>query len=125
MKDIETTLELRLDFSKGLVPVVTQNLNTREVLILAFSNEEAFRKTQETGLATYWSRSRNKLWTKGEESGNYLLVRSIFVNCEQNSLLYLAEPMKDGACHVKDSDGMPFTTCYYRRVKGNKLEFIY
>jgi phosphoribosyl-AMP cyclohydrolase len=125
MRDIETTLELRLDWSKGLIPVVTQDLYTREVLVLAFSNEEAFKKTQETKLATYWSRSREKLWTKGEESGNFLQVKTIRVNCEQNSLLYLVEPMKSGACHVKDSDGIPFTTCYYRRLVGDKLEFIY
>lgn len=124
----EYTLELLLDFGTDgskLVPVVTQDVISKDVLLLAFANRLAFDKTIETGCATYWSRSRNKLWTKGEESGNYLLVQEIRINCEQNSLLYLVKLVGIGACHAKNKSGTPYTSCYYRRIKQGALEFIY
>ena len=118
---VEKTLELRLDFGvdgKTLIPVVTQDFTTREVLILGFVNKQAFDKTLETGYATYWSRSRNELWIKGLTSGDLLRVEEIRINCEQNSLLYLVTKLgkQNGACHVKDSQGIPYGSCYYRRI---------
>jgi phosphoribosyl-AMP cyclohydrolase len=93
----------------GLVPVIVQEDATQRVLMLAFMNEEALRLTQETGRAHYWSRSRNKLWRKGETSGNEQVVTDLRVNCERNSLLMCV--IQQGAvCH----DG--YATCYYRRV---------
>jgi phosphoribosyl-ATP pyrophosphohydrolase/phosphoribosyl-AMP cyclohydrolase len=89
------------DFKKlnGLIPAIIQDVRTNQVLMLGFMNEEAFSKTKESGLVTFYSRSRRKLWTKGEESGNYLHVVEIFEDCDQDSLLVRAKP--DGpVCHT-------------------------
>ncbi|WP_322796466.1 phosphoribosyl-AMP cyclohydrolase [Tepidiforma sp.] len=91
----------------GLLPAVVQHAETGEVLILAFMNREALERTLQTGLVTFFSRSRGQLWVKGETSGNYLRLVSIAKNCEANSLLIRARP--DGpACHTGNS------TCFYR-----------
>ena len=92
----EYTNELLIDFGpegQDLLPVVTQDLHTKEVLILAFANREAFEETLRSGYATYWSRSRRELWKKGMTSGDMLRIEEIRINCEQNSLLYLVTPM--------------------------------
>lgn len=124
----EYTTELLLDFGPDgnqLIPVVTQDMKTKEILILAFANKDAFEETQRSGYATYYSRSRKELWKKGLTSGDLLKVEEIRINCEQNSLVYLVIPQGKGACHAKKESGEPYATCYYRRiVKGNKLEFI-
>ena len=124
----EYTSELQLDFGEdgtGLIPVVTQDFNTREVLILAFANKEAFEETVRSGYATYFSRSRNELWKKGLTSGDLLKIEEIRINCEQNSLLYLVSPLGKGAGHAKRKDGLPHSTCYYRKISDdNMLEFI-
>ena len=124
----EYTSELLLDFGEdgtGLIPVVTQDFNTKEVLILAFANQEAFEETIRSGYATYYSRSRNELWKKGLTSGDLLKIEEIRINCEQNSLLYLVTPLGKGACHAKRKDGLPHASCYYRKISdNNKLEFI-
>ena len=90
----------QLDFDKlnGLVPVVIQDYNTMKVLMLGFMNREAFDKTLDEGYVTFYSRSRQQLWTKGETSGNYLRVKQIEVDCDQDSLLILAEPYGN-VCH--------------------------
>ena len=124
----EYTNELLIDFGqdgKDLLPVVTQDYDTKEVLILSFVNKEAFEETRRSGYATYWSRSRNELWKKGLTSGDMLRIREIRINCEQNSLLFLVTPEGKGACHAKNEFGMPFSSCYYRRITNtNKLEKI-
>ncbi|MBN1377740.1 MAG: phosphoribosyl-AMP cyclohydrolase [Gammaproteobacteria bacterium] len=115
----EYTSELLINFGEdgqALIPVVTQDYNTKEVLILAFANREAFEETRKCGLATYWSRSRNELWKKGTTSGDTLKIKAIRINCEQNSLLYLVEPQGKGACHAKKASGNPYTSCYYRQI---------
>ncbi|HEX5774687.1 MAG TPA: phosphoribosyl-AMP cyclohydrolase [Candidatus Paceibacterota bacterium] len=104
---------LRPNFEKrgGLVTVVAQDIDTREVLMLAYANEEAFRKTLETGIATYYSTSRSKLWMKGEESGNTQKVWSVRVDCDGDAIVYLVEPEGDGvACHTEAR------SCFYRPV---------
>jgi phosphoribosyl-AMP cyclohydrolase len=116
----EHTKELLLDFGldgRTLLPVVTQDSRTKDVLILAFANREAFEETRRSGYATYWSRSRNELWRKGLTSGDLLKVDEIRVNCEQNSLVYLVTPEGKGACHAKRPDGSPYASCYYRRIE--------
>jgi phosphoribosyl-AMP cyclohydrolase len=116
----EHTKDLLLDFGpdgRGLVPVVTQDSRTREVLILAFANREAFEETRRSGYATYWSRSRNELWKKGLTSGDMLKVDEVRINCEQNSLVFLVTPQGRGACHAKQADGSPHKSCYYRRIR--------
>jgi len=116
----EHTTALLLDFGadgRSLLPVVTQDARTRDVLILAFVNREAFDETRRSGFATYWSRSRNELWKKGLTSGDLLEVEEIRVNCEQNSLVFLVTPKGKGACHAKQPDGSPYKSCYYRRLR--------
>ncbi len=124
----EYTTALLLDFEAdvtGLIPVVTQDLHTKEVLILSFVNREAFEETIRSGYATFFSRSRKEIWKKGLTSGDMLKIEEIRINCEQNSLLYLVTPLGKGACHAKKKDGQPHTSCYYRKISGNnKLEFI-
>lgn len=120
----EYTSELMLDFGtdgKDLIPVVTQNYKTREVLILAYVNQEAFEETLKTGYATFYSRSRKEIWKKGSTSGDFLRMEEIRINCEQNSLLYLVTPEGKGVCHAKDSEGMPYGTCFYRKIENGKL----
>jgi phosphoribosyl-AMP cyclohydrolase len=95
---------------QGLLPVVIQDDNTEEVLMVAFMNEEALRLTRETGYTHFYSRSRNTIWRKGEQSGNVQEVRDIFVNCEENSLLIRVEQHGGAACHTG------YRTCYYRRL---------
>jgi phosphoribosyl-AMP cyclohydrolase len=101
----------------GLVPAVVQDATTGDVLMVAFMNAEALAATRETGRAHFWSRGRNRLWRKGETSGHEQVVRGIFVNCEQNSLLLKVDQI-GAACH----DGYP--TCFYRRLEpdGELLE---
>lgn len=124
----EYTSDLLLDFGENgnsLIPVVTQDTHTKEVLILAFANREAFEETRRSGYATYFSRSRQELWKKGMTSGDMLKIDEIRINCEQNSLVYLVTPQGKGACHAKRENGLPHTSCYYRRVlPDNTLEFV-
>jgi phosphoribosyl-AMP cyclohydrolase len=124
----EYTSDLLLDFGENgnsLIPVVTQDTHTKEVLILAFANKEAFEETRRSGYATYFSRSRQELWKKGMTSGDMLKIDEIRINCEQNSLVYLVTPQGKGACHAKRENGLPHTSCYYRRVlPDNTLEFV-
>jgi phosphoribosyl-AMP cyclohydrolase len=118
----EYTTELLIDFEEDgqkLLPVVTQNSATKEVLILAFVNKAAFDETRRSGYATYWSRSRNELWKKGSTSGDMLKIDEIRINCEQNSLLFLVTPQGKGVCHAKREDGTAYSSCYYRRINGD------
>src|SRR5437763_1304766 len=104
---------------QGLIPAVVQDDTTGEVLMVAFMNEEAFRKTFETGYTHFFSRSRNAIWRKGEQSGNTQEVRAIFVKCEENSLLLRVVQHGGAACH----DG--YRSCYYRRLLRNgTIEFV-
>lgn len=124
----EYTNEFLLDFGidgQALIPVVTQDVITKDVLILAFVNKEAFEETRKSGYATYWSRSRKELWKKGLTSGDMLKIEEIRINCEQNSLVYLVTPQGKGACHAKKNDGLPYKSCYYRRInEDNSLSII-
>ncbi|WP_413532807.1 bifunctional phosphoribosyl-AMP cyclohydrolase/phosphoribosyl-ATP diphosphatase HisIE [Empedobacter brevis] len=93
---------MNIDFNKnndGLVPVIIQNYLNNQVLMLGYMNEEAFYKTQEIGKVTFFSRSKNRLWTKGEESGNFLEVKSISIDCDQDSILIKVKPFGP-TCHT-------------------------
>ncbi len=103
-----TTNCIQPDFGKGggLVPVIVQEWNGRQggrVLMLAYANEEAYRLTLETGFAHFWSRTRQRLWKKGETSGNVLVVKQVCVDCDQDALLYLVTP-KGPVCHTGQTD---------------------
>ena len=95
---------------QGLIPVVIQDDASAEVLMVAFMNQEALELTQRTGFTHFYSRSRNTIWRKGEQSGNVQEVRAIFVNCEENSLLIRVVQHGGAACH----EG--YRSCYYRRL---------
>jgi len=126
--EMEYTADLKIDFGpqgNDLIPVVVQDTHSREVLILAYVNAEAFQKTRETKLATFYSRSRKTIWVKGSTSGDYLEVMEIRINCEQNSLLLLVVPKGKGACHAKKPSGDRYESCFYRSVaEDNRLTFI-
>jgi phosphoribosyl-AMP cyclohydrolase len=94
-----------------LVPAIAQDYATGEVLMLAYMNDEALAKTRETGKAHYWSRSRKKLWLKGESSGNFQIVKEIRIDCDHDAILLLVE-QKGGACHTG------YRSCFYRTVDG-------
>ena len=102
---------IRFD-ENGLVPAVVQDAATREVLMLGFMNRDALLRTVNEGKVCFWSRSRQKLWLKGETSGMFLLTRGVRVNCENNSLLVLAEPVGP-TCHTGHE------SCYYREAHGD------
>jgi phosphoribosyl-AMP cyclohydrolase len=92
----------KIDFQKsgGLVPVIIQDLKTREVLMLGYQNETAYTKTLDTGFVYFWSRSRNELWLKGETSGDKLKVKKITVDCDNDTVLVEVELLGDGVCHT-------------------------
>ena len=118
----EYTTDFQVDFGpdgQKLLPVVTQDFKTKDVLILSFVNKEAYEETVRSRYATYWSRSRNELWKKGLTSGDMLHIEEIRVNCEQNSFLFLVTPEGKGACHAKKEDGLPYHSCYYRKIAEN------
>jgi phosphoribosyl-AMP cyclohydrolase len=105
-----------LDFSKsdGLITAVIQDHASGRVLMVGFMNEEAFRKTVETGFATFYSRSRKKLWLKGETSGHRLVVKEISTDCDRDALLVIVEALGPGVCH----DG--YQSCFYRRLEDGR-----
>ena len=103
------------DFSKGLVPAIAQDCASGEVLMLAYMNEDAWRKTLETGEAHYWSRSRRELWHKGGTSGNVQKVRALRLDCDNNSVLLLVEQQGGAACHTGRR------SCFYREWKDGRL----
>jgi len=100
---------------KGLIPVVTQDFKTKDVLMVAYMNEEAFDKTIETGKVHYFSRSRSKLWLKGETSGHFQSVKAIKLDCDGDTILIEAEQI-DAACHTGNR------TCFYRTMNNGKWE---
>lgn len=107
---------MTLDFSKldGLLPAVVQDHQSHEVLMVGFLNEEAWRKTVETGCAVFYSRSRNKLWMKGETSGHRLLVKEITTDCDSDSIVIKVEALGPGVCHTGHR------SCFYRRFEDGR-----
>jgi len=104
-----------MDFTKldGLIPAVVQDAASGDVLMVGFMNAEAWDITQRTGYVTFFSRTRNKLWTKGETSGNRLAVREIFVDCDEDTVLVKATCLGDGkVCHTGER------TCFFQPVEG-------
>lgn len=106
-------MKTEMDFIKmdGLIPAVIQDYQTNEVLMIGFMNEEAYQKTLETGRVWYWSRTRNKLWNKGETSGNFQNVKEISVDCDNDSLLIKVEQMGGITCHTGNR------SCFYTKIK--------
>jgi len=124
MNDLEEGRTLRLDFRKllrateacpDIVPVAVQNVDTGEVILVAYANQLALQTAIERRSAVFWSTSRNELWEKGRTSGETFDLVEVRVNCEQNSLLYRVRPRRGGICHTSNRSGAP-RNCYYRRV---------
>ena len=107
---------MRLDFKKldGLIPAVIQDHTTGRVLMVGFMNDVAFQKTVETGYATFYSRSRNKLWLKGESSGHKLAVKEISTDCDLDTVLVKVEALGPGVCH----EG--YQSCFFRRLENGE-----
>ncbi|MDH5298820.1 MAG: phosphoribosyl-AMP cyclohydrolase [Desulfobulbaceae bacterium] len=101
---------LRFDKGNGLLPAIVQDHGTNEILMVAYINEEAWQKTLETGKAHYWSRSRNKIWLKGESSGHVQMVKEILVDCDEDTVVYRVEQLGGAACHKG------YRSCFFRRV---------
>jgi phosphoribosyl-AMP cyclohydrolase len=104
-----------LHYTEGLIPVIVQDAESRQVLMFAYANEEAVRLTRETGYAHFFSRSRKKLWKKGEESGHFQKVREILVDCDEDCILYIVD-QEGAACHTG------YRSCFYRTLEGDIIE---
>jgi phosphoribosyl-AMP cyclohydrolase len=111
-------VDLNFDKLEGLVPVVVQDYSSGEVLMLAFMNRQAWEETLKTRRATYWSRSRNQLWVKGETSGNYQEVKEILVDCDEDTILLKVLQRGGAACHTGHR------SCFYRRLVGDDLKIV-
>ena len=132
-QELEEGLILNLDWqklekavagTKGIIPVVVQEVNSREVILVAYINQQAFEESLKRKKLVLWSSSRNELWIKGATSGETFELLEAYVNCEQNSLLFIVRPERGGICHTKNSNGEP-RNCYYRRIdinNGKSLE---
>ena len=132
-QELEEGLILNLDWqklekavagTKGIIPVVVQEVDSREVILVAYINQQAFEESLKLQKLVLWSTSRNELWIKGATSGETFELLEAYVNCEQNSLLFIVRPERGGICHTKNSNGEP-RNCYYRRIdinNGKSLE---
>ena len=108
-------VELKFRERGGLIPAIAQDFATGEILMQAFINEEAWQETLKSGRAVYFSRSRNKLWRKGEESGNVQLIKEILVDCDFDSVIFKVEQIGGAACHTGHR------SCYFNKVEGDTL----
>lgn len=109
-----------IDFARGqgLIPAVVQDWKTGEVLMVAYMNAESWARTQETGKACFWSRSRKKLWLKGETSGYVQIVKEVFLDCDDDALLLKVEQVGGAACHTG------YRSCFYRKVVNDWAEAV-
>lgn len=110
-----------IDFDKskdGLVPAIAQDADTGEVLMLAWMNREAYEETLRTGRAVYYSRSRRKLWRKGEESGHVQEVRGVYLDCDADTVLLKVHQIGGAACH----EG--YKSCFFRQLQGDQLQVV-
>jgi len=113
-------MDIDLDFSKfdGLLPAVVQDFDSGDVLMVGFMNKEAWEKTLSTGMATFFSRSRQELWVKGKTSGNIQKVREIRIDCDDDTVLLKVDQVGGAACHKG------YKSCFYRKVDGDRVETI-
>ena len=108
-------IKFKFEERGGLLPAIAQDFATGEILMQAFINEEAWQETLKSGRAVYFSRSRNKLWRKGEESGNVQLIKEILVDCDFDSVIFKVEQIGGAACHTGHR------SCYFNKVEGDTL----
>jgi phosphoribosyl-AMP cyclohydrolase len=108
------------NFAKGngLIPAIVQDAETKEVLMLAYMNRESWEATLQTGKATYWSRSRQKLWLKGETSGHFQIIKAVFIDCDDDTILLQVEQLGEAACHTGHK------SCFYRKLSGKDFVVV-
>ena len=108
------------NFAKGngLIPTIVQDAETKEILMLAYMNRQSWETTLETGKATYWSRSREALWVKGETSGHFQLLKAVFIDCDNDSILLQVKQLGDAACHTG------YKSCFYRKLEGDDFVVV-
>jgi phosphoribosyl-AMP cyclohydrolase len=110
----------KLDFKKtgGLIPAIVQDVDTGDVLMMAYMNPEAWEETQSTRKATFWSRSRQELWVKGLTSGNVQQVKEIFIDCDNDAVLLKVKQVGGAACHTG------YKSCFFKRVQGESIQIV-
>ena len=108
------------NFAKGdgLVPAIVQDAETKEVLMLAYMNSQSWEATLQTGKATYWSRSRQALWLKGETSGHFQLIKAVFIDCDDDTILLQVKQLGEAACHTG------YKSCFYRKLSGKDFVVV-
>ncbi len=111
-------IKLAFEKGNGLIPAIVQDEKTGKVLMLAYMNEEAWKKTLETGLAHFWSRSRKELWLKGSTSGHHQKIKEIYIDCDEDTVLLKVEQIGGAACHTG------YESCFYRQVEGDNLKIV-
>ncbi len=108
-------MELNFNKSDGLIPAIVQDAETKDVLMLAYMNRESWEATLKSGKATFWSRSRQKLWLKGESSGHVQMIKNIYVDCDDDTILLQVEQLGGAACHTGHR------SCFYRKLEDGKV----
>ena len=111
-------IEPNFDKGDGLVPAIVQDAETKEVLMLAYMNRQSWESTLQTGKATYWSRSRQALWLKGEKSGHFQLIKAVFIDCDDDTILLQVEQLGGAACHTGHK------SCFYRKLIGKDFVVV-
>ena len=111
-------IELNFDKTGGLIPAIVQDHKTGEVLMLAFMNQKAWEATLKTGKATYWSRSRQELWVKGQTSGNLQIVREIRIDCDEDTVLLKVEQLGGATCHTGHR------SCFHKKIENGSVRII-
>ena len=131
-KELEEGSKLELDWDKvekaaaackGIIPVAVQHADTKEVILVAYINQQAFEESLKRKMLVLWSSSRQELWIKGLTSGETFELIEARVNCEQNSLLFVVRPNRGDVCHTKNKNGEP-RNCYYRSIDFDTQELI-
>ena len=108
-------MDLNFNKSDGLIPAIVQDAETKDVLMLAYMNRDSWEATLKSGKATFWSRSRQKLWLKGESSGHVQIIKNIFIDCDDDTILLQVEQLGGAACHTGHR------SCFYRKLEGGEL----
>lgn len=108
-------MDLNFNKGDGLIPAIVQDAETKDVLMLAYMNRESWEATLKSGKATFWSRSRQKLWLKGESSGHVQIIKNIYIDCDDDTILLQVEQLGGAACHTGHR------SCFYRKLEGGEL----
>lgn len=111
-------MDLNFNKSDGLIPAIVQDAETKDVLMLAYMNRDSWEATLKSGKATFWSRSRQKLWLKGESSGHVQIIKNIYVDCDDDTILLQVEQLGGAACHTGHR------SCFYRKLEGGKVVVV-